>query len=156
MVSGEHGHGFFTSRSLLHARRQSGSCVCWVDTVSLCLDDCPCAHFLLLLYACSTSHEVSKVSVLDQEAIRPLLVNVQDAIEHHRQNALNPAHPHQRGTSQGPDIYFQMLEAANKYYQVCIHGCTCTTESVDLYTINTCKQMISSNPRHEQQYMNRW
>jgi pyruvate-ferredoxin/flavodoxin oxidoreductase len=46
------------------------------------------------------------------------MANVQDAIEHHRQNALNPAHPHQRGTSQGPDIYFQMLEAANKYYLV--------------------------------------
>lgn len=68
--------------------------------------------------ACSTSHEISKVSVLDQEAYRPLMANVQDAIEHHRQNALNPAHPHQRGTSQGPDIYFQMLEAANKYYLV--------------------------------------
>jgi hypothetical protein len=46
------------------------------------------------------------------------MANVQDAIDHHRQNALNPAHPHQRGTSQGPDIYFQMLEAANKYYLV--------------------------------------
>lgn len=58
------------------------------------------------------------MSVLDQEAIRPLLANVADAIQHHRENALNPAHPHQRGTSQGPDIYFQMLEAANKYYLV--------------------------------------
>ncbi|WIA36898.1 hypothetical protein OEZ86_008144 [Tetradesmus obliquus] len=63
-----------------------------------------------------TSHEISKVSVLDQEAYRPLMAGVADAIEHHRANALNPAHPHQRGTSQGPDIYFQMLEAANKYY----------------------------------------
>lgn len=58
------------------------------------------------------------MSVLDQEALRPLLNNVADAIQHHRENALNPAHPHQRGTSQGPDIYFQMLEAANKYYLV--------------------------------------
>lgn len=56
--------------------------------------------------------------MLDQEAIRPLMASVQNAIEHHRQNALNPSHPHQRGTSQGPDIYFQMLEAANKYYLV--------------------------------------
>lgn len=63
-----------------------------------------------------TSHEISKVSVLDQEALRPLLSKVSDAIQHHRETALNPAHPHQRGTSQGPDIYFQMLEAANKYH----------------------------------------
>jgi hypothetical protein len=53
------------------------------------------------LTVCSTSHEISKVSVLDQEALRPLLNNVADAIAHHRENALNPAHPHQRGTSQG-------------------------------------------------------
>lgn len=52
---------------------------------------------------CSTSHEISKVSVLDQEALRPLLNNVADAIQHHRENALNPAHPHQRGTSQGEE-----------------------------------------------------
>ncbi|KAF6254486.1 pyruvate-ferredoxin oxidoreductase [Scenedesmus sp. NREL 46B-D3] len=64
-----------------------------------------------------TSHEICKVSVLDQEAYRPLLAKVQAAIDHHRRAALNPAHPHQRGTSQGPDIYFQMLEAANKYYR---------------------------------------
>lgn len=73
---------------------------------------------LLLLCLYRTSHEINKVSVLDQEALRPLLDNVADAIQHHRENALNPAHPHQRGTSQGPDIYFQMLEAANKYYLV--------------------------------------
>lgn len=56
--------------------------------------------------------------MLEQEALRPLLDKVADAIAHHRENALNPAHPHQRGTSQGPDIYFQMLEAANKYHLV--------------------------------------
>jgi pyruvate/2-oxoacid:ferredoxin oxidoreductase alpha subunit len=58
--------------------------------------------------------------VLDQEALRPLLSKVSDAIQHHRETALNPAHPHQRGTSQGPDIYFQMLEAANKYHLVSV------------------------------------
>jgi pyruvate-ferredoxin/flavodoxin oxidoreductase len=65
-----------------------------------------------------TSHEINKIYVLDQEALRPLLGGVEDAIAHHRETALNPAHPHQRGTSQGPDIYFQMLETANKFYAV--------------------------------------
>jgi pyruvate/2-oxoacid:ferredoxin oxidoreductase alpha subunit len=32
--------------------------------------------------------------------------------------ALNPAHPHQRGTAQGPDVYFQGVEAANPFHQV--------------------------------------
>lgn len=63
------------------------------------------------------------MSVLDQEALRPLLNKVSDAIQHHRETALNPAHPHQRGTSQGPDIYFQMLEAANKYHLVSYLDC---------------------------------
>ena len=29
---------------------------------------------------------------------------------------MNPDHPHQQGTAQNPDIYFQNREAANKYY----------------------------------------
>ena len=29
---------------------------------------------------------------------------------------MNPDHPHQPGTAQNPDIYFQNREAANKYY----------------------------------------
>ena len=33
-----------------------------------------------------------------------------------RERALNPEHPHQQGTAQNPDIYFQDREAANKYY----------------------------------------
>ena len=40
-----------------------------------------------------------------------------DAIKKHRQRALNPEHPHQRGTAQNPDIYFQVTEASNKFYQ---------------------------------------
>ena len=39
-----------------------------------------------------------------------------DAIDEFRQRALNPEHPHQQGTAQNPDIYFQNREAANKYY----------------------------------------
>ncbi len=33
-----------------------------------------------------------------------------------RARALNPEHPHQQGTAQNPDIYFQNREAANKFY----------------------------------------
>lgn len=29
---------------------------------------------------------------------------------------MNPEHPHQQGTSQNPDVYFQGREAANPYY----------------------------------------
>jgi len=53
--------------------------------------------------------------MIDYEDIKKL-VNW-DAIKKHRQRALNPEHPHQRGTAQNPDIYFQVTEAANSFYQ---------------------------------------
>ena len=39
-----------------------------------------------------------------------------DAVAQFRARALNPEHPHQQGTAQNPDIYFQNREAANKFY----------------------------------------
>jgi len=63
-----------------------------------------------------TSHEIQKVEMLDYNDIPNLLD--WDAIKRHRRRALNPEHPHIRGTAQNPDIYFQVIEAANKYYQV--------------------------------------
>ena len=40
-----------------------------------------------------------------------------DAVKAFRERGLNPEHPHQQGTAQNPDIYFQGREAANKYYE---------------------------------------
>lgn len=62
-----------------------------------------------------TSHEIQKIEMIEYEDIKKL-VNW-DAIKKHRQRALNPEHPHQRGTAQNPDIYFQLTEAANSFYQ---------------------------------------
>jgi pyruvate-ferredoxin/flavodoxin oxidoreductase len=40
-----------------------------------------------------------------------------EGIKKHRKRALNPEKPHLRGSAQNPDIYFQLNEAANKFYQ---------------------------------------
>ena len=61
-----------------------------------------------------TSHEVQKIEMIDYEDMRPLVD--MDAVKAFRARALNPEHPHQGGTAQNPDIYFQGREAANKYY----------------------------------------
>ena len=61
-----------------------------------------------------TSHEVDKIDVIDYEEIRPL-VNFKK-VDQFRARALNPEHPHQQGTAQNPDIYFQNREASNKFY----------------------------------------
>jgi pyruvate-ferredoxin/flavodoxin oxidoreductase len=61
-----------------------------------------------------TSHEIQKVEMLDYKDI-PNIVDW-DGIKLHRDRALNPEHPKLKGTAQNPDIYFQLTEAANKYY----------------------------------------
>jgi len=62
-----------------------------------------------------TSHEIQKIEMIDYEDIKKLVD--WDGIKKHRARALNPEHPHLRGTAQNPDIYFQVNEAANKFYQ---------------------------------------
>ena len=61
-----------------------------------------------------TSHEISKVDVVPYEDMAKIMP--WDAVEAFRKRAMNPEHPHLRGTAQNPDIYFQNKEAANKYY----------------------------------------
>ena len=61
-----------------------------------------------------TSHEVQKIEQIEYEDMAKLLDY--DAVNAFRARALNPEHPHQAGTAQNPDIYFQGREAANKRY----------------------------------------
>ena len=62
-----------------------------------------------------SSHEIQKIEMLDYNDIGPLVD--WEGIRRHRERALNPEKPHLRGTAQNPDIYFQVNEAANKFYQ---------------------------------------
>lgn len=61
-----------------------------------------------------TSHEIQKIEVLDYDEIRDLLDY--EAVKAFRERSVNPEHPFTRGTAQNPDIYFQEVEAANRYY----------------------------------------
>ena len=62
-----------------------------------------------------TSHELQKVRVIDEEKLVKLVD--QDALKEFRNRSLNPLHPVTRGTTQNDDIYFQNLEARNRYYE---------------------------------------
>lgn len=64
-----------------------------------------------------TSHEINKIELIDNEAIKPLMDELAPAIAAHHARALNPSHPHQRGTAQGPDVYMQSIEAANPFHK---------------------------------------
>jgi pyruvate-ferredoxin/flavodoxin oxidoreductase len=64
-----------------------------------------------------TSHEVNKIEMLDEDDMRAL-INM-DRVFEHRRRALSPEHPVLRGTAQNPDVFFQMRETANPYYDAC-------------------------------------
>ena len=62
-----------------------------------------------------TSHELSKIALIDEATIREMIR--QEWVHAHRQRALNPEQPVIRGTSQNPDVYFQARETVNPYYR---------------------------------------
>jgi pyruvate-ferredoxin/flavodoxin oxidoreductase len=61
-----------------------------------------------------TSHEVSKISLIDDDVIRAMIDD--ELVFAHRKRALNPDNPFMRGTAQNPDTYFQSRETVNPYY----------------------------------------
>ena len=62
-----------------------------------------------------TSHEIQKIEVLEIEELANLVDY--EAIQEFRNRALNPNDPVTRGTAQNPDVYFQIRETVNKYYE---------------------------------------
>ena len=64
-----------------------------------------------------TSHEVNKIEMLEEDDLRAL-INM-DRVFEHRRRALSPDHPVLRGTAQNPDVFFQIRETINPYYQAC-------------------------------------
>ncbi len=61
-----------------------------------------------------TSHEVSRIDALDDQALRSLLDA--KALSDFRRRALTPDAPVLRGTAQNPDTFFQAREAGNRFY----------------------------------------
>ncbi|MBP1466520.1 pyruvate:ferredoxin (flavodoxin) oxidoreductase [Candidatus Chloroploca sp. M-50] len=64
-----------------------------------------------------TSHEVNKITPVDEMIIRAMIDD--DLVRAHRMRGLSPEHPVLRGTAQNPDVYFQARESVNPFYDVC-------------------------------------
>ena len=62
-----------------------------------------------------TSHEVAKITTLDDDIMRAMIN--EEWVAAHRSRALTPDNPVLRGTAQNPDVYFQARESVNAYYQ---------------------------------------
>ncbi len=61
-----------------------------------------------------TSHEVSKIELLNKEVLKDMID--EELVFKHRSRALSSDNPFIRGTSQNPDVYFQGRESVNNYY----------------------------------------
>ncbi|NLJ57923.1 MAG: pyruvate:ferredoxin (flavodoxin) oxidoreductase [Tissierellia bacterium] len=61
-----------------------------------------------------TSHEMQKIEVLEYDELAKLVDY--DAIKAFRDNALSPNKPVLRGTTQNPDVFFQLRESINKFH----------------------------------------
>ncbi len=118
-----HSLNIFGDHSDVMACRQTGFALLSSNSVQEVMDLALVAHlstlkakvpFLHFFDGFRTSHEVSKIDVIEYDEMKKL-VDFKD-VEEFRTRALNPEHPVQRGTAQNSDIYFQNRETANKYY----------------------------------------
>ena len=118
-----HALSIFGDHSDVMACRQTGFAMLASASVQEVMDLALVAHlstlkakvpFLHFFDGFRTSHEVQKIEMIDYEDMAKLVDY--DAVAQFRARALNPEHPHQQGTAQNPDIYFQNREAANKFY----------------------------------------
>ena len=107
--------------------RQTGFAMLASNSVQEVMDLALVAHlatlkakvpFLHFFDGFRTSHEVSKIEMIDYADIKKVVdEKYMPYIREFKSRALNPEHPVQKGTAQNPDIYFQNREACNKYYE---------------------------------------
>ncbi len=62
-----------------------------------------------------TSHEINKITVLEENDYKGLIDY--KALQKFRDRALNPLKPTIKGTAENDDIYFQVTESRNKFYE---------------------------------------
>lgn len=118
-----HALSIFCDHSDIYACRQTGCAILCASDVQEVMDLGAVAHvaaiqgripFLHFFDGFRTSHEIQKIKVWDDISLQEMLPR--EAVDAFRKRALNPEHPVQRGTAQNPDIFFQVREAANGYY----------------------------------------
>ena len=123
-----HALNIFGDHSDVMACRQTGFAMLASNSVQEATDMALVAHlsaikasvpFLHFFDGFRTSHEIQKIDAIDPKDNYAEIANLVDwdKVKAFREGGLNPDHPHQQGTAQNPDIYFQGREAANKFYE---------------------------------------
>ena len=120
---GTHAMSIFGDHSDVMACRQTGFAMLSSGSVQEAADMAGIAHlaavkggipFMHFFDGFRTSHEISKISLPDEAGLASMLDR--EALAAFRAHALNPEHPLLRNTVQNGDVYFQVREAANRFY----------------------------------------
>ncbi len=118
-----HALSIFCDHQDIYSARMTGFAILSSNNVQAVMDLAPIAHlsaikgrvpFLHFFDGFRTSHEIQKIEEIDYKDIEKLIDK--KALKKFRDNALNPEHPVTRGTSQTEDIFFQVRESQNRFY----------------------------------------
>lgn len=118
-----HALSIFGDQQDIYAVRQTGFCMLSSSSVQDAYYLALVSHlssieaslpFLHFFDGFRTSYELNKINILNEENIKPL-INM-DKVQEFKNRALNPANPVTRGTNQNGDIYFQITESRNSFY----------------------------------------
>ncbi len=119
-----HALSIFGDHSDVMATRQTGFALLASGSVQEVVDLASVAHlcsikasvpFLHFFDGFRTSHEIQKVEIIDYHDYYRLLDK--DALKRFKEKALRPENPLSRGSAQNPDIFFQMKESSNRFYE---------------------------------------
>ena len=118
-----HALSIFGDHQDVMACRQTGYAMIASASVQEALDIAAVAHlstikssipFLHFFDGFRTSHEIQKIELIDEEALKGMVST--KSLAKFRAKALSPDSPVTRGTAQNGDVYFQAREACNQYY----------------------------------------
>jgi len=118
-----HALSIFGDHQDVMACRQTGFAMLASASVQEALDLAAVAHlstikssipFLHFFDGFRTSHEIQKIELIDEEALKGMIST--KALARFRAKALSPEAPVTRGVAQNADVYFQAREACNEYY----------------------------------------
>lgn len=119
-----HALSIFGDHSDVMSTRQTGFAQLATGSVQEIMDIAGIAHlaaiksrvpFLHFFDGFRTSHEIQKVEVPSQDDLASLIDR--DELQAFRDRALNPEHPVIRGLAQNPDIFFQVRESGNLFFE---------------------------------------
>ena len=119
-----HALNIFGDHSDVMACRQTGFAMLCEGNVQEVMDLSPVAHlaaltgkvpFINFFDGFRTSHEIQKIAVWDYKDLAEMCD--MDAVKAFREHALNPEHPHMRGSHENGDTFFQHREACNPAYE---------------------------------------